>query len=72
MSRRWEGYLNKAEEEAPKIKAHADAAPSAGQQLKNKAQQAKNSVHKTSQTNQMDQVSPAKRHTSGPDGAHRI
>lgn len=29
MQRRWEGYLTKAEEEAPKIKAEADSAPSA-------------------------------------------
>ncbi len=61
MSRRWEGYLNKAEQEAPKIKAQADAAPSAGQQLKSKAQQARSQVGQTGNT------------TSGPaDGAHRI
>ncbi|MEG9250274.1 hypothetical protein V6S67_19455 [Arthrobacter sp. Soc17.1.1.1] len=70
MSKRWEGYLGKAEEEAPKIKAQADAAPSAGQQLKAKAQQTKNKTNQTTQTNQMDQVN--RRASGGPDGAHRI
>jgi Conserved TM helix len=37
MQQRWEGYLTKAEEEAPRIKEHAAAAPSAQEQ----AQQAK-------------------------------
>lgn len=41
MQHRWEGYLTKAEEEAPKIKAEANAAPSArtqAEQAKSKAQ----------------------------------
>lgn len=37
MSVRWEQYLNRAEEEAPKIKAHAQAAPPATEQIKNAA-----------------------------------
>lgn len=32
MSRRWEGYLAKAEAEAPRIKEHAANAPSAREQ----------------------------------------
>lgn len=32
MQQRWEGYLTKAEEEAPRIKEHAASAPSATQQ----------------------------------------
>jgi hypothetical protein len=39
MSVRWEQYLNRAEEEAPKIKAHAQAAPPATEQIKNAAGQ---------------------------------
>lgn len=38
MQSRWEGYLNKAEQEAPRIKEQAESAPSAKQQ----AQEAKN------------------------------
>jgi protein-S-isoprenylcysteine O-methyltransferase Ste14 len=37
MSRRWEGYLSKAEAEVPKIKAEAASAPSAKDQLTAKA-----------------------------------
>ncbi len=40
MSQRWEHYLNKAEEEAPRIKAEAQASPSAKEQLKSAAQDA--------------------------------
>ena len=40
MSRRWEGYLNKAEEEAPKVKAHAEAAPAATEQLRRETRRA--------------------------------
>lgn len=39
MSQRWERYLNKAEEEAPLIKAHAQAAPPASDQIRGAAQQ---------------------------------
>ena len=38
MSARWEQYLNKAEEEAPRIKAHAQNAPSAKDQIKDATQ----------------------------------
>ena len=41
MSQRWEHYLNRAEEEAPRVKAEAQSSPSASQQLKGKAQEAK-------------------------------
>ena len=41
MSQRWETYLNKAEEEAPRVKAEAQNSPSPSQQLKGAAQQAK-------------------------------
>ena len=43
MSKRWEGYLSKAEAEAPRIKEHAANAPSVKQQAsqaKNRAQSA--------------------------------
>ncbi|MFJ6002297.1 hypothetical protein [Arthrobacter sp. NPDC092385] len=56
MSRRWETYLNKAEQEAPKIAAQASTAPSAQQQLQDKVRQAK-SGETTTWPN---------------DGAHRI
>ena len=36
MQTRWEGYLNKAEEEAPRIKAEAQNAPSATEQAQRK------------------------------------
>ncbi|MDI3243336.1 hypothetical protein QK292_17540 [Arthrobacter sp. AL08] len=39
MSARWEQYLNKAEEEAPRIKAQTQNAPPATQQIKDAAQQ---------------------------------
>lgn len=39
MSARWEQYLNRAEEEAPKIKAHAQVAPPASEQIKDAAGQ---------------------------------
>jgi hypothetical protein len=39
MSVRWERYLNRAEEEAPRIKARAQAAPPATEQLKDAAGQ---------------------------------
>lgn len=38
MSQRWETYLNKAEAEAPRVKAEAQNSPSASQQLKGAAQ----------------------------------
>ncbi|MHA7222965.1 membrane protein [Arthrobacter sp. RHLT1-20] len=38
MSQRWEQYLNKAEEEAPRIKAQAQNAPPATEQIKDAAQ----------------------------------
>lgn len=37
MQQRWEGYLSKAEEEAPKIKAHAAGAPSVSDQARQAA-----------------------------------
>ena len=37
MQQRWEGYLTKAEEEAPKIKAHAAGAPSVSDQARDAA-----------------------------------
>lgn len=39
MSRRWEGYLAKAEEEAPRIREHAANAPSAKEQAQARTQQ---------------------------------
>lgn len=41
MSQRWEHYLNKAEEEAPRLKAEAQNSPSASQQLKGATEKAK-------------------------------
>lgn len=41
MSQRWEMYLNRAEEEAPRVKAEAQNSPSASDQLKGAAQHAK-------------------------------
>ncbi len=55
MQHRWEGYLTKAEEEAPKIKAQADAAPTVAQQ----ARQAKGSVEEF-----YDQTAPSQ--SQGP------
>jgi hypothetical protein len=46
MQARWESYLTKAEEEAPKMKAEADKAPSVQQQAQNAAQKAKNVANK--------------------------
>lgn len=40
MSRRWETYLNKAEAEAPRIKAESESAPPAKDQLAAKAKEA--------------------------------
>ncbi|MET4146258.1 hypothetical protein ABIB45_003189 [Arthrobacter sp. UYCo732] len=40
MSRRWEGYLSKAEAEAPRFKAEAGSSPSATDQLTAKAKEA--------------------------------
>ncbi|MDR6620407.1 mechanosensitive ion channel family protein [Sinomonas atrocyanea] len=37
MSQRWERYLSRAEEEAPRVKAHAEAAPPASEQIKEAA-----------------------------------
>ena len=37
MQQRWEGYLTKAEEEAPKIKAHAAGTPSVSDQARDAA-----------------------------------
>lgn len=37
MQQRWEGYLTSAEEEAPKIKAHAAGTPSASEQARQSA-----------------------------------
>ena len=39
MQQRWEGYLSKAEAEAPRVKAHAQTAPPASDQLRQKASQ---------------------------------
>jgi hypothetical protein len=38
MQQRWEGYLSTAEREAPRLKAHADSAPSVGDQARSAAQ----------------------------------
>jgi hypothetical protein len=46
MQARWETYLTKAEEEAPKMKAEADKAPSVQQQAQNAAAKAKNATNK--------------------------
>lgn len=46
MQARWESYLSKAEEEAPKMKAEADKAPSVQQQAQNAAQKAKSVANK--------------------------
>lgn len=40
MSQRWEHYLNRAEAEAPRIKAEAQSSPSATEQLKSAAREA--------------------------------
>lgn len=40
MSQRWETYLNKAEQEAPRVKAEARNSPPASEQLKDAAQRA--------------------------------
>ena len=45
MSKRWEGYLSKAEAEAPRIKEHAANAPS----IKQQASQAKNRAQSATQ-----------------------
>jgi hypothetical protein len=39
MQTRWEGYLSKAEAEAPRIKAEADSAPSVGEQARHAKEQ---------------------------------
>ncbi|MDQ4489397.1 hypothetical protein RBS60_04190 [Sinomonas sp. ASV486] len=39
MSQRWERYLSRAENEAPRVKAHAEAAPPATEQIKEAARQ---------------------------------
>lgn len=39
MSQRWERYLSRAEEEAPRVKAHSEAAPPAAEQIKDKARE---------------------------------
>ncbi len=41
MQQRWEGYLTKAEEEAPRIKEHAAGAPSVKEQAQQAADQAR-------------------------------
>ncbi|GAB3542309.1 hypothetical protein GCM10027403_34850 [Arthrobacter tecti] len=41
MSQRWEHYLNRAEAEAPRMKAEAQSSPSASEQLKGAAHEAK-------------------------------
>ena len=41
MQQRWEGYLSKAEEEAPKLKEHAQNSPGAKEIAKQKAAEAK-------------------------------
>lgn len=47
MQHRWEGYLTKAEEEAPRIKEHAAAAPS----VKDQARQASDQARSTNGSN---------------------
>ncbi|THG30049.1 mechanosensitive ion channel family protein [Naasia lichenicola] len=47
MQARWEAYLSKAEEEAPKIKAQADGAPSVADQAKAAAAQVKTATRTT-------------------------
>ena len=39
MSERWERYLSRAEQEAPRIKGQAQAAPPAGEQIRDAARQ---------------------------------
>lgn len=59
MQSRWDHYLNKAEEEAPKIKQQIDSAPSVQQQAQQAKNKAQNSMNQ-SKTNRSDA------------GAHRI
>jgi Conserved TM helix len=47
MQHRWEGYLTKAEEEAPRIKEHAAKAPSAKEQAQQARHQAQERVEQT-------------------------
>lgn len=46
MRQRWEGYLSRAEAEAPRIMAEAEAAPAVGQQLKDNAADVRPSAEK--------------------------
>lgn len=70
MQQRWEGYLTKAEEEAPKVKEHASNAPSVKQQ----AQQAKSRAQAEydqagHQTVQQDAVYDAQQDQFGQPGS---
>lgn len=64
MQHRWEGYLTKAEEEAPKIKQHAASAPSVADQ----AHRAKDRVQGDTTTGTATATQPVTR----TDGARRI
>jgi hypothetical protein len=65
MQTRWEGYLTKAEDEAPKVKETAENAPSAKEQ----AQQAKGKAQEKS-AGQGEQTQSTR--SSDPTGARRI
>lgn len=67
MQQRWEGYLTKAEEEAPKIKEHAAGAPS----VKDQARQAKDELQGQTSTQPASSqyADPA---VASTDGNHRI
>jgi len=65
MQQRWEGYLTKAEEEAPKLKQHAANAPSVSDQ----ARQAKDRVQGDTNTTS---TSTATQPVTRTDGTNRI
>ncbi|MEO7628702.1 MAG: hypothetical protein ABIS91_20750 [Nocardioides sp.] len=67
MQQRWEGYLTKAEAEAPKIKEHAASAPS----VKEQAKQAKDKLQgRTSMQPASSQYGDSA--VASTDGTHRI
>lgn len=70
MQQRWEGYLTKAEEEAPKVKEHASNAPSVKQQAQQATSRAQAEYDQAGQpTVQQDAVYDAQQDQFGQPGS---
>ncbi|WP_223179062.1 hypothetical protein [Phycicoccus endophyticus] len=69
MQSRWESYLTRAEQEAPKVKEHLEDAPGVAEQARHAAGEAKARYESDSSTTTV--LEPGQQTTSGGSGPAR-